>query len=141
VLLKEVDLERKYMCRVVFSDTERWSLASAFNEVLRGIHNVQFERVLGVKKDYAMQYDDYLREEHEPIDDDFSIEVTLPREAFVIMQRTILELFDDFGCYPGDYSARPGTELGEYLDILSGLNALLEESAQRICYAQLGRMN
>lgn len=141
MLLKEVELERDYMCRVVFSAEERRSLASAFNEVLRGIHNVQFERVLGVTKRYALQYDDYLREEHEPIDDDFSIEVTLPREAFVIMQRTILEMFNDFGCYPGDYSARPGTELGEYLDILSGLNTLLEESAQRICYAQLGRMN
>lgn len=131
MIIKEMHIENNFLCTVRISKDDVCVLYQTFNEVLNGIYNVDYESELGVSEDCAMDYYDSFkvyRRIEEP-----QIEVTLPREAFVILQRGILVVMDDFGCYPHDYSCRMNTTFDEYLSLLDRLNSILEESYNIMC--------
>jgi hypothetical protein len=129
--VKEKDIESFFLCKVVLSEKEVRLLTKTFNEVINGLYNVDCESTLGVSECRAVQYYSMLKEYRSmkcPC-----IEVVFPREAFVILQKAMIAVMLDFGCYPGDYSTRLGAELDEYLSLLAGLNSILEESCRLMC--------
>lgn len=124
--LQEVGVDKQNMCTVCMTKGEYRDLANSFNEVLNAFHNVDYESVLGVPRERAKKYHDYLVYNYEYIIGE-NATVSWPREAFVILQKAIVTVMDDFHYYD-EYSTRLGAEFEEYLDLLCSVSRVLEES-------------
>ncbi|MFK4766434.1 hypothetical protein ACI3L3_16840 [Desulfobaculum sp. SPO524] len=132
MFLKEIVCCGSVVCKVSLSKAECGMLLNSFNEVLRGFHNVDFESVLGVSKACALGYDQGMLEGYESAIGE-NVEVELPYRGLAVLQKAMIAVLQDFGCFPGDYSSRLGTELDEYLSLLDGLNSMLEEGCRLMC--------
>lgn len=122
----EVSVDGWSMCTVCMTKKEYRFFWNSFNEVLNGLYNVDYEADLGVTFECGREYYDYLYYTYEVICDD-KVAVHLPREAFVVLQKAIVTVMDDFHYYD-EYSTRLGAEFEEYLDLLCSVSRVLEES-------------
>jgi hypothetical protein len=120
------------VCNVLLSKDECGTILNSFSDVLHGFHNVDFESVLGMSKTCALGYEQKIEESYEAAIGE-EVEVKLPYRGLVVLQRAMIKVLLEFGCYPGDYSARLGTDFDEYISLFDDLNSILEESCRLMC--------
>ncbi|MFK4766433.1 hypothetical protein ACI3L3_16835 [Desulfobaculum sp. SPO524] len=128
MIFKELAVDNGFMCRVVFSEIECVQLLKCFDDVADDLRDIDLDdevrhSLCSISKFRAL-YEQKCSNEN--------LEIELPRNAFVLFQRMVLESMRGFCCDYGDYSMELEKHFGEYINLFSGVSHVLEESCQRI---------
>lgn len=100
-------------------------LANTLNEVINGIKNIDIEKDLLVSEDKAESiHKSFLQKYDDGIED--SVVFNIKFGDFFVLQRSILAVMRDFNEY-NEYHVRLGVEFDEYLNLLSGINSIVEK--------------
>ncbi|MFK4765693.1 hypothetical protein ACI3L3_13070 [Desulfobaculum sp. SPO524] len=124
--LQEVGVDKQNMCTVCMTKDEFCFLSNSFLMVVGGFHNVDYEFVLGVKKEYAKKCFDCFYDNYGAIVGG-EANVCLPREIFVLLQKAIVAVMYRFHDHDV-YHTYLGAFFEEVLDLLCSVSRVLEES-------------
>jgi len=114
--------------QVEITQSEAAWLGNSLNEVVHGIQNIKTDEVLLIPKSEASEVHDKfvtLYKAQPWIEEKATIVIL--RKNFALFRRAIIAVMRDFNKY-NEYHVRLGVEFDEYLDLLSDINRILEES-------------